>query len=54
MGARERAGIEAADMGAPAHLALDQAGAFEHLDVLRGRRQRHGEGFGELADRALA
>ena len=52
--ARERAGIEAADMGAPAHLALDQAGAFKNLDVLRGRRQRHGERLGKLADGALA
>src|SRR6185437_1921280 len=50
----ERARVEAAHVGPPAHLALDQACALEDLDVLRGRGQRHGEGLGELPDRALA
>ena len=54
MRALERSRIEAAEMGAPAHLALDQSGAFQDLDVLRGRRERHGEGLRELADRSLA
>ena len=30
-------------MGAPPHLALDQSGAFQNLDVLRSRRERDGE-----------
>ena len=41
-------------MGAPAHLAPDQAGVFQRLDVLRGRRERNGERLRELADRPLA
>ncbi len=52
--AGERAGIEPADMGAAAHLAPDQAGMFERLDVLGRRRQRDGEGLGELAHRPFA
>ena len=51
--ALERSWIEAAEMGAPAHLALDQSGAFEHLDVLRSGRKRHCKGLGELADGSL-
>jgi len=49
----EWSGIEATEMGASAHLALDQSGAFKHLDVLRGRRKRHCKGLGELADGSL-
>ena len=41
-------------MRAAAHLAADQASALQDLNVLRGRRKRHGEGFRELADRSLA
>ena len=41
-------------VGAAAHLATDQSGVLERLDVLRGGRERDREGFGELADRALA
>ena len=41
-------------MGAPAHLAADQPGVLQRLDVLRGGGERHGEGLGELADGALA
>ena len=54
MRAGERSGVETAQMGAPAHLATDQPGVLQRLDVLRGRRERHGEGLGELADRSLA
>ena len=50
----ERSRIEATEMGASAHLTLDQSGAFQDLDVLRGRRERHGEGLCELADGSLA
>jgi hypothetical protein len=41
-------------MGAPAHLAANEPGVLEHLDVLRGRRQRDGEGLRKLTDRSLA
>ena len=54
MGALERSGVEAAEMGAPTHLAADQSGAFQHLDVLRGRRERHGKRLRKLADGSLA
>ena len=40
-------------MGAAAHLAADEAGVLERLDVLRGGGQRDGERLGELPDRAL-
>ena len=49
----ERSRIEATEMGASAHLALDQSGAFQDLDVLRGRRERDGEGL-ERAGRRFA
>ena len=41
-------------MGAAAHLAADQAGILQRLDVLGGGRERDREGLGKLADRALA
>jgi hypothetical protein len=41
-------------MGAAAHLAADQPGFLQRLDVLRGSRERHGEGFRQLANRSLA
>ncbi len=41
-------------MGAAAHLAADQPGALQRLDVLGGGRERHREGFGQLADRSFA
>src|SRR5258707_8245638 len=34
--------------------AADERGALEHLEMARDRRQRDGEGRGELVDRALA
>ena len=37
-------------MRAPAHLPANQAGVLEHLDVLRGRRERDCEGFRKLTD----
>ena len=37
-------------MGAAAHLAPDQPGMLERLDVFRGGRQRDREGLRELAD----
>jgi hypothetical protein len=54
MGAGERSGIEAAEMRAAAHLAAEQPGVLQHLDVLRSGRERDGERFGKLADGALA
>ena len=39
VGAGERPGLEAAQMGAAAHLAADQPGVLQRLDVLRGRRR---------------
>ena len=53
LGAGERAGVEMTDMGAPAHLAPNQAGAFQRLDVLGCRGERHGEGLRQLPDGAL-
>src|SRR5207244_3996012 len=54
MRARERPRREAAQMRAAAHLAADQSGVLECLDVLRGRRERHREGLGKLAHRSFA
>src|SRR5690606_26432297 len=54
MGAGQRTRYEAAEMRAPAHVAADQASAFQRLDVLGGCGKRDGEGFGKLAHRALA
>jgi hypothetical protein len=39
---------------AAAHLATDQPGSLQRLDVLGGGRQRHGEGFRKLAYSPLA
>ena len=41
-------------MGAAAHLATDQPGILQRLDVLGGGRERDREGFRELAYRPLA
>ena len=41
-------------MDAAQHLARDEAGAFERLDVLRRCRERHVEGFRELAHGPLS
>ena len=41
-------------MGAPAHLATDQPGILQRLDVLRGGRERDIEGFRKLAYGSLA
>ena len=54
VGGGERSGIEAAQMGPATHFATDQPRVLQRLDVLRGRRERHGEGFRKLADRSLA
>ncbi len=37
-------------MLAPSDLAVHQPGAFEHLDVLRHRVERHGEGCRQVRD----
>ena len=52
--AGERSGIEAADMGAAAHLAADQPGMLQRLDVFRGGGERNRKRFGELAHGAFA
>ena len=54
MGAGEPSGVEPAQMGAPAHLALDQPGVLQRLDVLRGRSERDRKRFRELAHRPFA
>ena len=41
-------------MGAAAHLAADQPGVLQRLDVLGRGGERHREGLGQLADRPLA
>src|SRR5215467_3753101 len=54
VGAGEWAGGEAAQMRAAAHLAPEQPGVLQHLNVLRGRGERDREGGRQLADRARA
>ena len=54
LGAGERPGVQATQVSAPAHLAADQSGVLEHLDVLGGRGERHGEGLRQLAHRPFA
>ena len=54
VGAGERSGVEAAQVGAAADLATDQPGVLQHLDVLGGGRERDREGFCQLAHRSLA
>ena len=41
-------------MRAPAHVAADHPGIFQHLDMLRCRGKRHREGLCQLADRPFA
>src|ERR1700690_2335785 len=50
----ERAWLDAAR--APLRLAgaRNEAGTFQHLEVLRHRRKAHGKGLGEFRDRGLA
>src|SRR5690606_39630841 len=50
----ERLRVEPAGMGAPVHLAPDQARGFERTDMLRSCGKRHLEGFSEIADGAVA
>jgi hypothetical protein len=46
----QRGGVEPARHGAAALAALDQAGDFEHVEMLEHRRQRHGERLGQRGD----
>ena len=50
----ERPGLEAAEVGAAAHLATDQSCVLQRPDVFRGGRERHRERIRQLADRPLA
>jgi hypothetical protein len=52
--AGKRSGRQAAQMGAPSHLATNQPGILQYLDVLRGGRKRDIEGFCKLANGSLA
>src|SRR5262249_19698048 len=54
MRACQRPRLEPAEMRAPLHLAADQASAFQNLDVLGGRRERHRKWLREFAHRPLA
>jgi hypothetical protein len=54
VGCAQRCGIQMAHMDAAKHLARDEAGAFERLDVLGRRRQRHAQRLGQLANGLLA
>src|SRR3954469_12422956 len=54
VGAGERPWREAAEMRAAAHLAVDQPCIFQRLDVLRSRRKRDRERFGQLANGSFA
>ncbi len=47
----ERQRLEPADARPADLFAAHQAARFEDLQVLQNRRQREGEGFGQLADR---
>ena len=49
----KRRGTEPASVNAPAPLAAQEPRAFEHLNVLGNRLERHVEGLGQLRDRAL-
>jgi hypothetical protein len=46
-----RLGLETAGDGAAGLLARDEAGVGENVEVLHHRRQRHGEGLCQFADR---
>ena len=54
VGAGERAGIEAADMGPSADLAADEAGMFQHFDMLGRAGEADRERLRQLAHRALS
>ena len=43
-------GVEPARHGAAGLATQDQAGAFEHVEMLEHRRQRHGERFRQRRD----
>jgi hypothetical protein len=53
LGAGERAGIKAAQVGAATNLAADQPGTLQCLDVLRGGREGDCEGLGKVTYRSL-
>ena len=46
-----RFGAQSAGDGAPALVARHQPGIRQHVEMFHHRRQRHGEWFGEHADR---
>jgi hypothetical protein len=50
---RERSRLEAARTGAATHLAPDQPGVLQALDVLGDGRERDREGLRELAHRPI-
>ena len=54
MRACQRPGVEPAQMRAAAHLAADQPGTLQRLDVLGGGAERDREGLRQLANRPLA
>src|SRR6185437_15531456 len=53
-GLADRRGIEAAAAMLAVAAALDEPGALEHTQMPRDRRQRDGEGLGQLPHRRLA
>ena len=53
LGAGQWAEDQPAQVGAAPHLALDQPGALQRLDVLGRGGQRDGKRFGQLAHRLL-
>ena len=54
LGLAQPVGLQPAQLLAPRLAALDQAGAFEHADMLGGAGEAHRERRGEFADRAFA
>jgi hypothetical protein len=50
VGSFHRFGAQAAGHCAAALAAGDEAGVGENVEMLHHRRQRHGEGLGQLAD----
>ena len=50
IGFLHRPGLQPAGDSAAGLLPRHQTGAGQHIEVLHDRRQRHGEGLGQVAD----
>ena len=54
VGVLQRLGGEAAAVHAAVDLALEQAGGFEHAEMLGDRGERHRKGLGQFRDHGFA